>query len=337
MRATPMPEQAHETHHHDEEPGRGRAAHGTHGHDHGSLRGAQRRALVGSLALNGLFLVAEVVGGLAFRSLALLADAAHMASDVAGLLIALVAQRLLDRPATARHSYGLQRAEVLGAQANAITLLVVAGWIVFEAVRRIGEPVEVLGGGLLVVAVLGLAVNLFSAVLLARARGTSLNMHGAFVHMAVDAAGSVGAIAAGLGVVVWGADWLDPVISLAIAALVLWSAWGLLRATAHVLLEGSPSAIDPTDVETAIAGDASVQAVHHLHLWNLASDVPALSAHVVVAGDVRLHDAQQTGDRIKALLEQRFGIGHATLELECHICETTDAGHTGFGREEENR
>jgi cobalt-zinc-cadmium efflux system protein len=303
--------------------GRGRA----HGHDHGSVRGAQRRALVVSLGLNAVFLVAEVVGGLAFRSLALLADAAHMTSDVAGLTIALVAQRLLERPATARHSYGLQRAEVLGAQANAITLLAVAGWIVYEAIRRLGEPVEVLGGGLLVVATLGLAVNLGSAVLLARARGGSLNMHGAFVHMAVDAAGSVGAIAAGVAVVAWDANWADPAISIAIAALVLWSAWGLLRDTAHVLMAGAPAGIDPTEVEATVAGDDEVEAVHHLHLWNLASDVPALSAHVVVKGEVSLHDAQETGDRLKALLDERFGIEHASLELECHVCETPDGGH----------
>lgn len=298
------------------------------GHGHGSLRSAQRRALVFSLGLNGVFLVAEVVGGLAFNSLALLADAAHMASDVAGLLIALVAHRLLDRPATARHSYGLQRAEVLGAQANAITLLAVAGWIVYEAVRRLGQPVEVAGGGLLVVAMLGLAANLVSAVLLARSRGRSLNMHGAYVHMALDAAGSVGAIAAGLAVVVWNADWVDPAMSILIAALVVWSAWGLLCDTAHVLLEGAPSGIDPAEVEAAVVADEAVEAVHHLHLWNLASDVPALSAHVVVRGEVSLHDAQQTGDRLKALLDQRFGVEHATLELECHVCETPDGGHT---------
>lgn len=277
-----------------------------------------------SLVLNGAFLVVEIAGGLVFRSLALLADAAHMASDVVGLVIALTAQRLLERPATARHSYGLQRAEVLGAQANGITLLAVAAWIVYEAAHRIGRPADVVGGGLLVVAVMGLAINLASAILLARARGGSLNMHGAFLHMAVDAAGSVGAIAAGVGVMVWGADWLDPAISVAIAVLVLWSAWGLLRDTAHVLMEGAPSGIDPADVEAAVAADEAVEAVHHVHLWNLASDVPALSAHVVMIGDVRLHEAQETGDRLKTMLDERFGIEHATLELECHVCDVPD-------------
>lgn len=310
-----------------------RGAHGHHaegteaGHSHGVSRSLQRRALWISLGANGGFLVVEVVGGLAFRSLALLADAAHMLSDVGGLAIALVAQRLIDRPATARHSFGLQRAEVLGAQANGLTLVAVAGWIVFEAVRRIGQPAEVVGGGLLVVAVLGLAVNLASAVLLNRVQGHSLNMRGAFIHMVVDAAGSVAAISAGVAVVVWQANWVDPLMSVVIAVLVLWSAWGLLRDTAHVLLEGTPRGIDPSRIEAALAAEDDVAAVHHLHLWNLASDVPALSAHVVLEGDVTLHDAQATGDRLKSLLDRRFGIAHATLELECHSCDPAPDEH----------
>jgi cobalt-zinc-cadmium efflux system protein len=293
----------------------------THSHDHHAVtRATQRRALRIALAANAAFLVAEAAGGFAFNSLALLADATHMLSDVAGLAIALVAQRLIDRPATVRHSFGYQRAEVLGAQANGLALVAVAGWIVYEAVHRIGDPVEVVGGGLLVVAALGLAVNLGSAVLLARAQGQSLNMRGAFVHMTLDAAGSVAAIAAGVAVVVWQADWADPVVSILIAALVLWSAWGLLRDTAHVLLESTPRGMDPAAIEAVLVAEADVKAVHHVHLWNLASDVPALSAHVVLQGEVSLHEAQASGDRLKALLEERFGIAHSTLELECHEC-----------------
>lgn len=302
------------------------------------MRGSQRKALSLALGFNGVFLIAEFVGGVAFRSLALLADAAHMTSDVVALVIALIAQRLLDRPATARHSYGMQRAEVLGAQANAVSLLAVAAWIVYEAIQRIGEPAEVVGGGLLTVAVLGLAVNVGSAWMLARARGASLNMQGAYMHMVIDAAGSVGAIAAGVGVIVWDADWLDPVMSILIAVLVLWSAWGLLRDTAHVLLEGSPAGIDPEQVEGTVTAHDAVEAVHHLHLWNLASDVPALSAHVVLRGDdVTLHEAQKTGDELKALLDERFGIEHATLELECHICEEPGHASPGDGRPDGSR
>jgi cobalt-zinc-cadmium efflux system protein len=298
----------------------------SHDHDHRGAhfragRELQRRALWISLGANGVFMVAEVVGGLAFRSLALLADAAHMLSDVAGLAIALVAHVLVERRATARHTYGLQRAEVLGAQANGLALLAVAGVIVFEASRRIGSPSDVAGGGVLVVATLGLAVNVGSAVLLARAGGHSLNMRGAFMHMSLDALGSVGAITAGVAVVAWQADWVDPAVSILIAALVLWAAWSLLRDTTQVLLEGVPRGMSAAAVEAALVADAEVEAVHHIHLWNLASDVPALSAHVVLRGEVTLHDAQQSGERLKTLLDDRFGIEHATLELECHACD----------------
>jgi cobalt-zinc-cadmium efflux system protein len=297
-------------------------------HDHSGPpdRGAQRRALWIALVANAGFVLVEAIGGLVFRSLALLADAAHMVSDVAGLGIALAAQSLLSRPASARHTYGLQRAEVLGAQANGVVLIAAAGWILYEATKRIGAPVEVAGGGLLAVALAGLSVNVASAVFLARARGRSLNMHGAFLHMALDALGSVGAAAAGLGVLLWDANWIDPLVSIAIGALVLWSAWGLLKDTTRVLMEGSPQGLHPEDVELALASDRSVEAVHHLHLWNLASDVPALSAHVVLGEETSLHDAQQEGDRLKDMLRERFGIEHATLELECHPCEPLPEG-----------
>ena len=298
------------------------AGHHPHaGHSHGVSRGMQRRALWIALVANGGFLGAEIAGGLVFRSLALLADAAHMLTDVVGLVVALVAQRLLDRPATRQHSYGLQRAEVLGAQVNGLTLLAVSGWIVVEAVRRLGQPVDVAGGGLLVVAAIGLVINMASAVVLGRAVGGSLNMRGAFLHMLTDAAGSVAAIVAGVAVVAWGARWVDPVVSMLIAGLVLWSSWGLLRDTARILLEGTPRGMDPATVEAALLADDEVEAVHHLHVWNLASDVPALSAHVVLAGERTLHEAQTTGARLKAVLEADHGIGHATLELECHPCE----------------
>ena len=311
-----------------DEPGRARGG----GHDHVHVsRSMQRRALWISLVANAAFMVAEVIGGVAFNSLALLADAAHMLSDVAGLGIALVAQRLVDRPATARHTYGMQRAEVLGAQANGLLLLVAAGWIIVEAVRRIGEPADVIGAGVLVVASLGLAVNLGSAALLWRAEGHSLNMRGAVVHMALDAAGSVAAIVAGLAVIFWQATWVDPVVSILIAVLVVWSAWGLLRDTANVLLEGTPKGLDPAAVEAALGADSEVEAVHHMHLWNLASDVAALSAHVVLRGEISLHQAQNSGDRLKTMLEDNFGIAHSTLELECHPCDPDPDEHPSHG------
>jgi cobalt-zinc-cadmium efflux system protein len=282
---------------------------------------AQRRVLLAALVANGAFLVVEVVGGFLFDSLALLADAAHMASDVAALAVALGAQTLMDRPASARHSYGLRRAEVLGALANGALLLVASGWIVVEAIGRLGSSVAVDGRGLLLVAAVGLVVNLASAVAIARKAGGSLNMRAAFVHMAADAAGSLGAMTAGAAVLIWDVGWADPVVSILIAVLVLWSAWSLLRDTVHVLLEGTPRGMDAVEVRNALASEAEVEEVHHVHLWNIASDMPALSAHVVLGGEVTLHEAQLRGEKLKALLAERFGIEHATLELECHACE----------------
>lgn len=299
------------------------------GHHHGSMRSTQRSALWWALGANLLFLFAEIVGGIVFGSLALLADAAHMFSDVVGLAIALVAQRLLDRPATSRHSFGLQRAEVLGAQANAVTLVAVAVWIVYEAVGRLGEPGDVQAPGLLVVAVLGLAVNIGSALILARARGGSLNMQGAYVHMVADAAGSVGVIVSALAILWFDANWVDPAVSIAIAGMVLWSAWGLLRDTANVLLEGAPKSLDPVEIERVLRSQVSVEGVHHLHLWSLASDVPALSAHVVLAGEMSLDQAQERGSDLRVLLHDRFGIEHATLELESFPCEGPDCSDRG--------
>jgi cobalt-zinc-cadmium efflux system protein len=284
-------------------------------------REAQKRALRISLLANGVLLVVEVVTGLALGSLALLADAAHMMSDVAALGLALGAQRLLDVPASSRHTYGLQRAEVLAAQLNGLVLLVAAGWIVYEALGRLGDAPKIAGGGLALVASLGLIVNLVSARLLFVARGDSLNMRGAYLHMLLDSLGSIGALGAGLGALWWDAFWADPTISIAIAALVLWSAWQLLRDTTQILLEGAPRGMDATEVAAALASDAAVETIHHLHLWNLASDVPALSAHVVLVRASSLHDAQIEGDRLKEMLRERFGIAHSTLELECHVCD----------------
>lgn len=292
-----------------------------HDHDHATVRAGQRGALLVTLIINAAFLVVEVVGGIAFNSLALLADAAHMFTDVAALAIALVALSLTSRPSTARLTFGLERAEVLGALVNGLTLLAASGWIVFEAIRRVSDPADVKGGGVLVVASIGLLINIASALVLLRNQGRSLNMRGALVHMVADAVGSVGAIVAALAVLLWDATWADPVASLVIALLVIYSGFRLLADTVHVLLEGTPSGMDRTEVEATLLSEAGIDAVHHLHLWSLASDVPALSAHVVLAGEVSLHEAQQRGDELKQMLARKHGIVHATLELECHACE----------------
>jgi cobalt-zinc-cadmium efflux system protein len=281
-------------------------------------RSKRRGALWIALAANAALMAAEIAGGFAFRSLALLTDAVHLLTDVSGLAIALLAIGLAARPITERHTFGLQRAEVLAAQANAFILIAVTILIAVAAVRRLITPVDVSGAGLAIVAAAGLAVNLSCARLLHEVVGRSLNMRGAFLHVALDAAGSLAALIAGVAIVLWDVPRADPIASLLIGALVLWAAWRLLVDTTHVLLEGTPEGLDPAGVERAIVDHDGVEGVHHLHLWSLASDVPALSAHVVLSGEMSLHDAQVRGDSVKTMLAERFGIDHATLELECH-------------------
>lgn len=300
-----------------------------HSHEPSGSRPLQQRALWIALVANAALMAGELAGGLAFHSLALLADALHLLTDVLALGISIASVRLMDRPATSRHSYGLQRTEVLGAQLNAAILLGVSIWVVYEAVRRIAHPVHVNGAGLLAVASVGLLVNIASARILARASGRSLNMRGAYLHLAADGAGSLGAMAAGVIIVIGDVHEADPAISLGIAALVIWAAYRLLRDTMHVLLEGTPQGMDPQAVVRALASDPDVEDAHHLHLWNIASDVPALSAHVVLRREMTMHEAQEKGEQLKSMLRDRFGIPHATLELECHVCEAVshDGGH----------
>ena len=256
----------------------------------------------------------EALGGLVFHSLALLADAAHLVSDVAGLGIALLALRLTVRPVSTRHSFGLARAEVLAAQASVFLLMGAGGWILVESLGRIRDPVIVNGVGLAAVATVGLAVNLGSALLVRRSVGASLNMRASFVHLATDAIGSAGAIIAGLLILGWGLQRADPMVSLATATLVLWAGWGLLRDTTHILMGGAPRGLDPDRVRDAMLDD--VGDVHHLHVWTLASDIPALSAHVVVTGEPTLRDAQRTAGQVKTALAEQFAITNVTLELE---------------------
>jgi cobalt-zinc-cadmium efflux system protein len=283
-----------------------------------------RRALWIALGANAGLLAAEILGGFAFASLALLADAAHLATDVVGLAVALVAQTLVTRPASDRRTFGLRRAEALGAQANALLVLGAAVWIAVEAVGRLGTGHEVDGAGVVAVAAVALALNGVSAAVLAGVAGRRLNLRAALVHLLADVGSSFAVLVAGVGILAFAADWLDPVVSLAIAVLVVWSIWGLLRDTTNVLLEAAPRDLVVGDVEHALAAAPGVEAVHHLHVWEVASDLPALSAHVVLSGAPTLHDAQARGDELKTMLADRFGIAHATLELECHECDTPD-------------
>lgn len=292
-------------------------------------RAARRRALVLALAANAVLFVVQIVAAIAFDSLALLADSAHLATDVVALGLALVAVMLGNRPASARTTYGWERAEVLAALANAVLLVAASAWIVWEAIGRFSDPQPVDGAGVAIVGVLGLVVNAGSAWLVARVTGHNLNLRGAFLHLASDALGSLGVIVAGVVVALTGSTWIDPAMSLAITALVLVASWSLVRDATAVLLEQAPRGMDAAGIETVLLADPRVEAVHHLHVWSLGSETPALSAHVVLSGEPTLHAAQLVGNELRAALAEEFGIDHATLELECHDC--ADTVHTIAG------
>jgi cobalt-zinc-cadmium efflux system protein len=299
-----------------------------HGHAHAPSDAAElttRRsnALVFALVANAAFLVVELVGGLLFGSLSLLADGAHMVSDVVALGLALVAQVVAGRPPTARHTYGFVRAEVLAAQVNGVLLFVGAIWITAEAVQRFADPHRLDPIPVMAVGAAGLVVNIASAAAIGRLAAGNLNLRAATWHLGSDALGSIAVIVAAAGVLVADLDWLDPAASLAIAVLVVIGAWQVLRASMRVLLEAAPSGIDVAAVRDALETEPDVDAVHHLHVWSLASETPALSAHIVLAGDTwTLHDAQERMEALKEMLSRRFGIAHATLEVECHECTT---------------
>jgi cobalt-zinc-cadmium efflux system protein len=284
-----------------------------------------------ALVANAVFLGVELAGGFAFGSLALFADAAHMATDVVVLAIAYAALRIARRPPTDRHTYGFARTEVLVAQANGLLLFAGAVVVIVEAIRRFGSPHDVVAAGVVVVGVLGLVVNIASAGALYRHAHENLNVRGAFWHLLSDALGSIGVIIAGVGIAVFGADWLDPAISIAISVLVIAAAWQLLRDAGRVLLEAAPADLDVAAVRETLRSAAGVEAVHHLHLWTTGSEQAALSAHVVLSGPLSLHEAQLRAGELKEMLAADFGIDHATLEVECHACADDEAHEDAHG------
>ena len=265
------------------------------------------------LALIVAFMVVEVVVGILASSVALLADAGHMLVDAIALGLSLVAFRLAARPAGGAMTFGLRRAEILSAQANGITLLVLAGLVVYEGVRRLIDPPDVAGASVLVVAAIGAVVNVIALWILSGADRRSLNIEGSYQHVLTDLFGSVAALVAGGVIVATGADRADAAAALAVAALMVRSAWGLLRASGRVLLEAAPEGIDPDEVGRVMAAQPGVIEVHDLHVWEVTSGFPALSAHVVVA---RAEDCHLRTRELERVLQERFGITHTTLQTE---------------------
>jgi cobalt-zinc-cadmium efflux system protein len=288
-----------------------------HAHDHGEARGANRRALGLALAITAAYTVAEVVGGLLTGSLALLADAAHMLSDNFSIGLALLAVWLASRPTTSQRTFGYQRAEILAALANGVTLVAVSIWIFVEAYRRFQQPPEVLGGWMLTIALVGLAVNVAAGLILYGARGESLNVEGAFRHILADLLGSVGVIAAAVTILVSGWLYADPIVSVIIGLLVLASSWTILRDATRILLEATPRGIDAGEVGRRMSAAAGVREVHDLHIWTITSGFPALAAHVLVG---RNEDCHARRRELEELLHDDFGIQHTTLQVD-HVSE----------------
>jgi cobalt-zinc-cadmium efflux system protein len=289
-----------------------------HGHDH---RSSSTRALVLVLVLTTAFMAVEVVGGLWTDSLALLADAGHMLSDSLSIVLALGAIWLARRPSTPRRSFGFQRAEILAAFVNGLALVLVSLWIVVEAVRRLGDPPEILGGWMLAVAVAGLAVNAVAALILLRSGRETLNVEAAFRHVLADLLGSAGVIVAALVILASGWTEVDAVVSIVIAALIVWSAWGILRDSTAILMEATPSGIDARAVGRSIAEMPGVTNVHDLHVWTITSGFDALSAHVLVG---RGDDCHARRREIERMLARDYGIQHTTLQVDHAADELLD-------------
>ena len=284
------------------------------GHNHQDHhRYADRRALTIALVLLVAFMVGEVAAGIVAGSLALLADAGHMLTDAAALAVALIALRLAARPPQGPWTFGFRRAEILAAQANGITLLLVATWIAYSAVRRLVDPPEVAGGIVLVVALVGVVVNLAATLVLSRADQTSLNIRGAFLHIVTDLAAFAGTALAGALVLLTGWNRFDPIAALLVAALMVRSSWTLLRESGRIFLEGSPAEIEPVEVARALADDPDVVEVHDLHVWTVTSGFPLLAAHILVEPGADCHAARR---RLQRLLEDEFNLHHTTLQVD---------------------
>ena len=294
------------SHHHD---------HGEHHGGGGHLHAPQSfgRAFAVGIGLNVAFVLVEAGYGLAANSVALLADAGHNLSDVLGLAVAWIASVLSKRPPSGRYTYGLKGSSILAALFNAVFLLLAVGAIAWEAILRLLDPAPVAAGTVMVVAAIGIAINGFTAWLFASGREGDLNIRGAYLHMAADAAVSAGVVVAGLVILVTGALWLDPVVSLVIAGVIVWGTWGLLRDSLAMSLGAVPPGVKADAVRAFLAGQPGVAALHDLHIWPMSTTEIALTAHLVMPGG---HPGDAFLMRVAEELRRRHGIGHVTLQVE---------------------
>lgn len=286
----------------------------SHEHSHDLPAGADLSAAFRwAVVLNAAYVVIELAAGLVTGSLALIADAAHNLTDVAGLLIAWGAAALAARPPSARFTYGFGRATILAALANAIAILIGVGAVLWEAVQRFAQPVEVPGATVLAVALVGIGINTGTALLFRKSRHGDLNAEGAFLHMAADAAVSIAVVLAAAGILWTGWFWLDPVVAIVVSVLIAWTAFGLLRASLGLSFDAVPAGVDREGVEEWLRARPGVMEVHDLHIWSLSTRTTAMTAHLVMPdghpGDEFLHHAAEE-------LRDRFSIEHATLQIE---------------------
>ena len=287
--------------------------HGGHGHSHEIAADADRGKLGIALGLILGFMAVEVAVGIAASSLALLSDAAHMLTDAAAIALALVAINLARRPARGAFTFGLRRAEILSAQFNGATLLVLGLLVVVEGVQRIVDPPDVEGGAVLIVALLGIAVNLVATMTLARANRQSLNIEGAYQHLLTDLAAFIATAIAGAIILLTGFAQADGIAALIVATIMLYASFGLLKESGRIFLEAAPRGTDPEEVGRALVQAPGVVEVHDLHVWEVSSGFPSLAAHVVVGRDCDCHQARMG---LETLLRQRFGIEHTTLQMD---------------------
>jgi cobalt-zinc-cadmium efflux system protein len=285
-----------------------------HDHDHNYTDVTLQNRLVIALLITALYMGVEIVGGIVFNSLALLADAGHMFSDVMALGLSWLALRIGQRSPTDRLTFGFKRTEILAALFNGLALWAIVGVIFYEAAHRFLQPQPTQGKGMLVVASVGLVVNLVMAGLLFSGRRENLNVKGAFLHVLGDALGSLGAVIAAVVILLTGSHWVDPLVSVFIGCLVLYASWGLVRESVHILMQGVPAGMDIREIEALLATQQGICCVYDLHLWSITSGRHALSAHVVL--DDPNHDRSEMLRDLNEVLRERFGIDHTTIQVE---------------------
>ena len=288
-----------------------------HSHHHDHTHGANKKALTVSLILIGIFMLVEVIGGVLTNSLALLSDAGHMLSDAISLLVALMAFKIGERTADTERTFGYKRFEILAAMFNGATLIVIAIAIFIGAIGRFINPPEIASTGMLVIAVIGLLVNLIVAKILTSGdTHDNLNMRGAFLHVLGDLFGSVAAIVAALSIMFFGWGFMDPLASVIVAILITVSGWRVLRQSLHVLMEGVPEGINLDKLTKTMNEVEGVEGVHHVHVWTITSGFNAMSGHIVVNGQLNVHETQKIIQAVESKMKE-IDINHVTLQVEC--------------------